>query len=304
MPEVIIPDRYADQIPRFILPPELTNKPDVSRETPEKPEVALNPVITPVVTETPAAPVTDEAKPVAEAATTESAKADKETTEKDPEKTSQRRFERRIDRAHRRAAEAQARAEVVEKELAEIKARQVPVVDTQAPKMENFTEVEDYAKARETYAVKKALDERDQKQRSESVNAAHAQLESKWEEKVGKAQDKYDDFDEVVGALKPSSPWSVAIMKTDNGADVAYHLGSHQAEARKLFALDPYDQILEIAKLSHKLSAAPEKPKEPSKAPAPIAPVTGEAQATDELAPVMPFEKYLKIGNKMFRGNR
>ena len=300
MPEVIIPDRYADQVPRFILPPELTNKPDVSadvsRETPEKIEVKP---------ELPAEPVTDEAKPVAEAATTESAQADKETTEIDPAKATTRRFERRIDRAHRRAAEAQARTEILEREIAEIKAKQVPVVDTQAPKMENFTDVEEYAKARETYATKKALDERDHKQRSESVKVAQAQLESKWEEKAGKAQDKYDDFDEVVGVLKPSTPWAVAIMKTDNGADVAYHLGSHQAEARKLFTLDPYDQILEIAKLSHKLSATPQKPKEPSKAPAPITPVAGEAGVSDmEIQPSMPFEKYLKVGNKMFRGNR
>ena len=170
--------------------------------------------------------------------------------------------------------------------------------------MENFTDVEEYAKARETYATKKALDERDQKQRDEATKTTQAQLTERWEEKVGKASDKYDDFDEVVGSLKPTAPWSVAIMKTENGADVAYHLGTHQAEARKLFALDPYDQILEISKLSHKLSATPLIPKEPSKAPAPITPVTGEAQATDELAPVMPFEKYLKIGNKMFRGDR
>jgi len=300
VPEVIIPDKYADQVPRFTLPPEFTNPEPVSRETTEKIEVK------PAVTETPAEPVTDEAKPVAEAATTEpEKKAGEETTGTDLEKASSRRFERRIDRAHRRAAEAQARTEILEREIAEIKAKQVPVVDTQAPKMENFTDIEEYAKARETYATKKALDERDQKQLSESAKANRAQLESKWEEKASKAQDKYDDFDEVVGVLKPSTPWAVAIMKTDNGADVAYHLGSHQAEARKLFQLDPYDQILEIAKLSHKLSAVPQKPKEPSKAPAPITPVSGEAMVSDmEIQPSMPFEKYLKVGNKMFRGNR
>jgi hypothetical protein len=297
VPEVVIPDRYADQIPRFTLPKELTN-PDVSRETPEvKPEVKVE--------VKPAEAVKDEPKPVAEAATTEpEKKAEPETTETDPGKASQRRFERRIDRAHRRAAEAQARAEILEREIAEIKAKQVPVVDTQAPKMENFTDIEEYAKAREAYATKKALDERDQKQREEVGKAAQAKLVSSWEEKVSKSQDQYDDFDEVVGQLKPTTPWAVAIMKTENGAEVAYHLGSHQAEAKKLFSLDPYDQILEISKLSHELSAVPEKPKEPSKAPAPITPVTGEAVVSDELSPQMPFEKYLKVGNKMFRGNR
>jgi hypothetical protein len=302
VPEVIIPDKYADQIPRFVLPKELTN-PDVSRETSEvKPEVKP---------EKPAEPVkTDEAKPATEAVATEpEKKADLKTGEvttgKDPEKATTRRFERRIDRAHRRAAEAQARAEALEREIAEIRAKSVPVVDTEAPKMENFTDVNEFKDASVAHAVKKALEERDHKQREESTKTAQAQLVSKWEEKVAEAQDKYDDWDEMVGQLKPTTPWSIAIHKTDNGVDVAYHLGSHPAEAKKLFALDPYDQILEVAKLSHKLSATPDKPKEPSKAPAPITPVTGEATVSDmELAPVMPFEKYRKIGNKMFRGNR
>ena len=106
-----------------------------------------------------------------------------------------------------------------------------------------------------------------------------------------------------MGELKPVQPWSIAIMKAENGPDIAHYLGTHQTEARKIFALDPYDQIREIGKLELKLQTPASSPKQPSKAPAPISPVTEARKQGDmEIRPEMSFEEYRKIGNKMFRG--
>ena len=292
MPESIIQDKYVDAIPRFTLPVELTN-------VPEKPEAPAAPPAAP-------APEAKQApKPsVAEAATPEPDKTEPESPDAKPdeEKATSRRFERRIDRAHRRAAEAQARAELLEKQLAEVKAQQAPKPPTTAPRMEDYTDpqkyAEDFAKHRETLV----LQDYERKQRENVFQQRQLRMSQDWEAKTLKASEKYEDFEEIVGDLKPTTPWAVAIMRAENGEDVAYHLGKHPQEARKIIALDPEDQFLEIGRLSARLAVVSDKPKTPSKAPAPITPVAAEAKGSgDEIRENQPFEEYMKIGNKMFR---
>ena len=293
MPEITIQDRYADLIPRFTLPPELTNKPaEAPKETPKEPEK-------------PVAEVKPEVKAEAVEATveTEAPERAEETTEKDPEKATTRRFERRIDRAHKRAAEAQARAELLAQELAEIKAKsQPPQVSPNAPRMEDFTDVQEYAKAYAAHEKTQAIKEYEAKQRQEATQAQSRKMAQEWESKVSKAQAKYDDWDEVVGDIKPTTPWAYAMMEADNGHDIAHYLGTHSAEVKRISALSPSSQFREIGKLELKLQTPAEPPKKPSKAPAPIEPVKGDAKSSgDDIEPQMDFEKYKKIGDKMFR---
>src|SRR3990167_85397 len=291
MPEVVIPEKYV--IPRFTLPDELTNKPE-AKETPK---------------ETPAEALPkEEPKPVAEAATTEPEKpeepAEEETTGKDPEKTSQRRFERRIDRAHRARAEAQARAEQLERELQELKTKQTPA-PSGAPRMEDFTDVQEYAKAFAQFEKDNAIKDYEKKQRDQATQVAQQKITQEWDAKVSKALSEYDDFEEIVGDLKPTTPWALAIMEAENGEKIAYYLGKHPKEAQRIIALSPLSQVRDIGKLEMKLSTVTEAPKPPSKAPPPIAPVTGASVVPDDtIKPQQPFEEYLKIGDKMFRGRR
>ena len=296
MPESVIPDRYSDQIPRFVLPPELTNKPAETPKEPEKPIPEAKPEVKAEVIEE-----------KAEATDQPEVETPEEKPDKDPEEAKRRResAERRIlNRAHKRAAEAQARAEFLEKELADLKAKSQPQAPANAPRMEDFTDVQEYAKAYATYEKDQAIKDYEKKQRDQAVAAQQQKLTQDWEAAVSKAQSKYDDWDEVVGDIKPTTPWSYALMEADNGPDIAHYLGTHPAEVKRIASLSPSSQFREIGKLELKLQAPPEPPKKPSKAPAPIEPVKGDAKVTDELAPQMDFEKYMKIGNKMFNKGR
>ena len=290
MPEVVIPDHYADQIPRFTLPPELTNKPDVSRETPK--------------TEVKTAEPPKEAKPATEAVATPPVEEEpgKETTEKGPEKDATRRFERRIDRAHRQRAEALARADQLEQRLALLEQAQ-PVVSTNKPRASDFTDIEDFEKAIDKFAREEAVKEYETKQRNDANKSAQLRLSQQWEEKVSRGVSKYDDWDEVVGDLKPTIAMNVALMEEENGEDIAHHLGKNRKEVDRIMSLSPGAQFREIGKLSVRLSQKVAEPKTPSKAPPPIAPITGAAAVSDDsIKPSQPFEEYMKIGNKMFRG--
>jgi hypothetical protein len=253
MAEVVIPEgKWADQIPRFNLPAEFQPAPEPVIEAPK------------------AEAVPDEPKPAEEAPAAEAEVAE-ETTGKDPEKATTRRFERRMDRAVRARAEAQAKADALERELTELKSKQTPPkTDDSAPRMEDYTDVQEYAKAFAAHETKKAIAERETSEKQAKNKQAQQKLHANWESQVTKATEKYDDFDEVVGDF---------------------------------IALDPYSQAREIGKLSVKL-ASPAAPKVPSRAPAPIEPVKATAVQTDGIEPNQSPEQYFKIGNKMFRRGR
>lgn len=209
------------------------------------------------------------------------------------EKRGTARFERKIGRLHREAAEQRARADLAERQLAE--ARPKPTEDPGAPRLENYKDIDEYAKAYAKHESEKALKEHTAKQQSETHKQYQARLLEGWEAKASRADGKYEDFDEVVGELKPTSPWAIAVMEAENGEDIAHYLGSNLKEAQRIASLPPLSQAREIGRLEAKFLAAPPKPKTPSKAPAPVATLTGNSQvASAEYREGMSMPEYMK----------
>lgn len=241
------------------------------------------PVTAPVAEAAPETPAegAEGAQNTSEQAPEEKPAGEPEDTPERAAKRQGRRFERRLDAAYRRAAEAQARAEFLEKQLAEAKPQAKP--DPGMPKLENFSDIEEYAKAREDFAKAQALKELTARQQAEAQKREVETIARSWQEKTAKADSKYDDFDEVVGDLQPNTPFTRAIMEADNGEEIAYYLGKNPKEAARIVALNPIAQAREIGKLEAKLSAEPPKPKTPSKAPAPISPVGGKSGASNDV---------------------
>ena len=192
-------------------------------------------------------------------------------------KRESRRFERRIDKAYRERAEALARAEILAKQLAEV---QKPTPPQGEPKLEQFDfDPEKYATAKAEFAKTQAQKEFVEKQRTESGKQEYQALVSTWEEKAERGADKYDDWQQKVGTLTPNTALVAAIMEADNGEEVAYYLAKHEKEANRIAQLPPRQCVFQLGLLAAKLAATPEKPKAPSKAPAPITPLAGVAQA-------------------------
>lgn len=216
------------------------------------------------------------------------------------EKRGTSRFERKIGRLHREAAEAKAERDFYRKQF---ESTQKPAAPTEgAPTLAQFDyDPEKYADAKAEYAKTQALKERDTKQRTESVRQEHQRLTATWEERVERGSDKYDDFEEKVGRVQPGMPFTDAIIECENAEDVAYYLGTNPSEAHRILQLNPRSQIREIGKLEAKLLATPPKPKTPSKAPAPVAPLAGTSPAVNDTPSATDpdkvwFEKRLKQG--------
>ena len=263
MPEIVV-DKPQTEV-NLVAPKQRFELPAEPQDEPKAPEAPA------------AAPTGENTGEQAPPAKPEGEKPD--TEKDDPEKRGTRRFERRIQKAYQKMAEEKARADFLQKQLEETKSKaQVVTSDPSAPTLEQHGfDPEKYAEARATYEADRRLKEYQSKQREDSQKQSIERVSTDWEMKIAKAEDKYEDFEEKVGKLDPRNPVVLAIMESDIGADIAYHLGSHVDEAKKIFALSPASAIREIGKLEARLSTPTEKPKAPSKAPAPITPLTGTA---------------------------
>ena len=244
----------------------------------------------------PEAPATPEVKDVAESpktqdtgeqATPATPEAKPETKEElTPEQAEERkrksegaRYGRRLDKAYRERAEAKARADLLEKRLAEL---EKPKALTGEPKLEQFDfDPEKYATAKAEFAKAQTEKELTAKREEESAKERNERLMSDWEEKSEKASEKYPDFHEKVHDLKPDNDVLASMMEAENAADIAYFLADNPKELKRISLLPVRSQIREIGKLEMKLASEPEKPKAPSKAPAPVTPLTGTAPITN-----------------------
>ena len=206
----------------------------------------------------------------------------KPATELTPEQLAakrDRRAQNKLEKAYRVRAEALAKADALEKRLVELESKsKTPAPVEGEPTLAQFDyDPEKYATAKAEFAKTQATKEIEAKQRADYQKQAQQKLVDGWEEKVAKAEDKYDDWQEKVGDIQPTAPFVAALMEAENGEDIAYYLGSHPKEAQRIAQLNPLSQVREIGKLEAKLLSKPVEPKVPSKAPAPITPVSGTA---------------------------
>ncbi len=250
---------------------------------------------------TPAQNTGDQATPA-----TPDAKPEEPLTPEQEAKRAGRRFERKLDKAYKARAEAQARAEFLQKELETARQASAPKAPDGEPRLEQFDfDPEKYAAAKAEFAKTQTAKDFETKQRQETMKAEHQRLVSSWEEKAERGADKYDDWQETVGELQLNSPFVAAIMEADNGDDIAHYLGKHAKDAQRIAALPPLSQAREIGKLEAKLLLEPVKPKTPSKAPAPITPLTGVAQvATDVPSEEDDMATWIKKRQRQVYGKR
>ena len=245
-------------------------------------------------------------KPVAEAPKADSPPATGDETppetpktpDPEAEKAAKARADRqKQNRLYKQIAEEKVRREAAEKELEKLRQPVQPVRDG-GPNPADFTDLNEYTKAVREHERKEAVKEYEQQAALKQSQVRQTKLSQDWESAVDKASEKYEDFDQVVGELKPTTPWAIAIMQSENAADVAYYLGQNIKEAQRIIALDPIAQIREIGKLETKLLAAPPAVKAASKAPAPITPVSGSGNVAPQIESGMDMAKFLKLRNK------
>lgn len=146
-------------------------------------------------------------------------------------------------------------------------------VSTEPVKPEQFETWDDYAEAKAEQIAAHKVQERDvQRQQRETLSG--------YADRIEEAKEKYDDFEQVAQNrnLPVTSEMASAIVTSEIGPDILYHLGSNPKEADRIARLSPVAQVKEIGKLEAKLTAEPPT-KKVSSAPAPITPVKANGQS-------------------------
>ena len=148
---------------------------------------------------------------------------------------------------------------------------------SQAPKLEQYNSIEEYLDALADHKASQKFDhlakEREAKESQTRQQQEVAKLHESYTKQTEQARHAYSDFDDVVQDpdLPISQAMAEAIMRSANGADVAYYLGKNPAEAARLANLDPFSAAVEIGRIA--ATVVRPQPRKASSAPPPIQPV-------------------------------
>lgn len=240
------------------------------------------------------APEAAQAEPVAEVEQSEPEEQEeaKPTEEKKQNPKLERRFSeitKQREEARREAQQERERREALEQRLAALEKQATPqsVRDVDAePQPSQFQDAFEYAKALAEYSTEKALAERDRRDAEEKIAAERQKVIETWASKVQSAKTSMPDFDEVVASsdVVVNDDIRDAILESDVGPQVLYHLAENEDLAKKIAGMSPKAALREIGKLEERFAAKPTAKQETvvkSRAPAPISPIRGGTTAVD-----------------------
>lgn len=173
------------------------------------------------------------------------------------------------------------------------------------PESSKFNSYEEYLEALADWKAEQKFSEREKKTKEESTNRERVErlqkAASTFEERSEKIREKYEDFDDVVydENLPVTPAMSEAILDSDIGPEILYHLGTNPKEASRIARLSPFAAAREIGKIELKLSTP--QPKKPSNAPDPINPVGGKEKVSTDMEKI-PIGEWMKRRNEQVRG--
>lgn len=139
----------------------------------------------------------------------------------------------------------------------------------------------EYLEARDAWLLGEFEAKQEAKAKEPQANTEKQTRQSTWDTRVQDAKTRLLDLDQVLNVPFATPAMQDAILDLEHGVDVAYHLAKNLPEAKRIAALTPVAQILEIGKLETKLTAAkpPAAAKSTTQAPAPPTAVKPRAAA-------------------------
>lgn len=195
--------------------------------------------------------------------------------------------------AREEAKRERERSESLESRLRELEQRSAPQQNTvqsndQEPQPSQFNDAFEYAKALAEYSTEKALKERDKQDADRRATEERNKVLNTWSQKIEAAKSEMPDFDEMVQSADVAVPDYVrdAIIDSDVGPKVLYHLAENPDYARQISEMNPAKALRELGKLEARFEVKGEPAQSKtvvskSKAPNPISPIRSTAGATD-----------------------
>jgi len=192
----------------------------------------------------------------------EEAEPGKKAEPSTPPKKSRR--ERAVERA---TLALTAENEELRKRLTELESRQEPAKETVKPKRADFSQDGDgeqkYEDALIAWGVEKTKKETAIKDAETANKARFEKNIQNYAVQVEEAKEAHADWDEVVNKdIFIGQEVQLAILEQENGAEVIYYLGRHPAYAAKLGKMTPLSAVMEVGRLSARLTTGAPAPSE------------------------------------------
>ena len=237
---------------------------------------------------------TPDSEPAVEAQAESEPEAEQEAEVTDKPKQNPK-LEKRFSELTKRAKQAEADKASLEARLKEIESRQAPAPKqadpvSEKPQASQFNDAFEYAEALAEWSAEKALEQRDIQEQQRKVDEQRNEVIKSWSAKLEAAKADIPDFDDMVASSNVQVRDEVrdAILESDVGPQILYHLASDDDYANKLAAMPTNKALKELGKLEVQFERkeAPIEKSEPvarSKAPAPIKPITAGKGTSDVL---------------------
>jgi len=194
------------------------------------------------------------------------------------------------EQARQEAQQEREARQKLEAEIAAIRQQQQPQQAKNAdekPQPSQFTDAFEYAEALADWSAEQALVRRDKEDLQRRADEAQQKVISSWANKVAAAKAEIPDFDDMVASsgVAVSDPIRDAILESDVGPQILYHLAKEDDLAKRIASMSPYAALREIGKLEAKFEKQPEtkasNPVGKSKAPPPISPIRNAGNANN-----------------------
>jgi len=192
--------------------------------------------------------------------------------------------------ARKEAQQEREARQALEARLAALEGKQQPTkaefVD-EKPQPSQFSDAFEYAEALAEYTADKRIADMKREEAQAKEAEQRQKVITQWTSKVEAAKASLPDFDDIVASsdVVVNDDIRDAILESDVGPQILYHLAENDEVAKKIAGLSPKQALREIGKLEARFEAKPEAEKPApivrSKAPAPIQPIRGGKNTPD-----------------------
>lgn len=205
----------------------------------------------------------------------------------------ERRFSEITKQREEARKEAQAereRRQALEQRLAELEAKAQPQRVEQMdeePQPSQFADAFEYAKALAEYTADKRIADMKRQEAEAKIAEQRQQVINTWAQRVQEAKAQMPDFDDMVASsdVVVSDAIRDAILESDVGPQLLYHLAENSETAKKIAAMSERAALKELGKIEARLETKTQEPEQKpiakSKAPAPVRPIKAATGVAD-----------------------
>ena len=188
-----------------------------------------------------------------------------------------------------------------------------PAGPPEAPRSEDFDDWDQFQAADRQHIIETARYEARREvltlQQQQVQQRTQQEVEGNWQRQRSTAQTKYPDFNEVVTnpMFQQSETVATLIKQSEQGADVAYFLGTNLGECNRINALPPLMAAMALGQIADRLASRPAAvaPRVVSMAPEPVSTVTGNVSLNGAFDPeTATMEEYRAHRQAELRGQR